>query len=92
MTCTTVTLNDAVAKATGVRVRETVPDTFLDRADEVINVDVTADELRSRLREGKVYRPEKVEQALTSFFRKQSRQLLRMGNNPDLGMPCSLSD
>ncbi len=71
------TLNDAVAKATGVRVRETVPDTFLDRADEVINVDVTADELRSRLREGKVYRPEKVEQALTSFFRKGNLSTLR---------------
>ena len=64
------TLNDAVARATGVRVRETVPDTFLDRADEVINVDVTVEELRNRLREGKIYRPEKVEQALTNFFRK----------------------
>ncbi len=58
------TLNDAVARVTGVRVLETVPDTFLDRADEVVNVDVTVEELRSRLREGKVYRPEKVEQAL----------------------------
>jgi two-component system, OmpR family, sensor histidine kinase KdpD len=44
------------ARATGVRVRETVPDTFLDRADEVINVDVTVEELRDRLREGKIYR------------------------------------
>ena len=51
---------------TGVRVRETVPDTFLDRADEVVNVDVTVEELRSRLRQGKVYKPEKVEQALTN--------------------------
>jgi two-component system, OmpR family, sensor histidine kinase KdpD len=71
------TLNDAVAKATGVRVRETVPDTFLDRADEVINVDVTVEELRNRLREGKVYRPEKVEQALTNFFRKGNLSTLR---------------
>ncbi len=62
------TLNDAVARATGVRVRETVPDTFLDRADEVINVDVTVEELRNRLREGKIYRPEKVEQALTELL------------------------
>ena len=62
------TLNDAVARATGVRVRETVPDTFLDRADEVINVDVTVEELRNRLREGKVYRPEKVEQALSELL------------------------
>lgn len=71
------TLNDAVARATGVRVRETVPDTFLDRADEVINVDVTVEELRSRLREGKIYRPEKVEQALAHFFRKGNLSTLR---------------
>jgi len=71
------TLNDAVAKATGIRVRETVPDTFLDRADEVINVDVTVEELRSRLREGKIYSAEKVEQALTNFFRKGNLSTLR---------------
>jgi two-component system sensor histidine kinase KdpD len=71
------TLNDAVARATGVRVRETVPDTFLDRADEVINVDVTVEELRNRLREGKIYGPEKVEQALTHFFRKGNLSTLR---------------
>jgi two-component system, OmpR family, sensor histidine kinase KdpD len=71
------TLNDAVARATGVRVRETVPDTFLDRADEVINVDVTVEELRSRLREGKIYKPEKVEQALSNFFRKGNLSTLR---------------
>jgi two-component system sensor histidine kinase KdpD len=71
------TLNDAVARATGVRVRETIPDTFLDRADEVINVDVTVEELRNRLREGKIYRPEKVEQALSIFFRKGNLSTLR---------------
>ena len=71
------TLNDAVARVTGVRVRETVPDTFLDRADEVINVDVTVEELRSRLREGKIYRPEKVEQSLANFFRKGNLSTLR---------------
>jgi two-component system sensor histidine kinase KdpD len=71
------TLNDAVARVTGVRVRETVPDTFLDRADEVINVDVTVEELRNRLREGKVYKPEKVEQALSHFFRKGNLSTLR---------------
>jgi two-component system sensor histidine kinase KdpD len=71
------TLNDAVARTTGVRVRETVPDTFLDRADEVINVDVTVEELRNRLREGKIYRPEKVEQALSNFFRKGNLSTLR---------------
>ena len=71
------TLNDAVARVTGVRVRETVPDTFLDRADEVINVDVTVEELRERLRTGKVYRPDKVEQALGHFFRKGNLSTLR---------------
>jgi two-component system sensor histidine kinase KdpD len=71
------TLNDAVARATGVRVRETVPDTFLDRANEVVNVDVTVEELRNRLREGKIYQPEKVEQALTNFFRKGNLSTLR---------------
>jgi two-component system sensor histidine kinase KdpD len=71
------TLNDAVAKATGVRVRETVPDTFLGRADDVINVDVTVEELRSRLREGRIYKPEKVEQALANFFRKGNLSTLR---------------
>jgi two-component system sensor histidine kinase KdpD len=71
------TLNDAVGRVTGVRVRETVPDTFLDRADEVVNVDVTVQELQSRLRQGKVYRPEKVEQALGNFFRETNLSTLR---------------
>ena len=71
------TLNDAVARVTGVRVRETVPDTFLDRADEVINVDATVEELRDRLRQGKIYKPEKVEQALSNFFRKGNLSTLR---------------
>ena len=71
------TLNDAVSRVTGVRVRETVPDTFLDRADEVVNVDVTVQELQTRLRQGKVYKPEKVEQALTNFFRETTLSTLR---------------
>lgn len=71
------TLNDAVARATGVRVRETVPDTFLERADEVVNVDVTVEELRTRLREGRVYRSEKIEHALANFFRKGNLSTLR---------------
>jgi two-component system sensor histidine kinase KdpD len=71
------TLNDAVSRVTGVRVRETVPDTFLDRADEVVNVDVTVQELQSRLRQGKVYKPEKVEQALANFFRETNLSTLR---------------
>src|SRR5215216_4725358 len=71
------TLNDAVARSSGIRVRETVPDMFLKRADEVVNVDVTIDELRTRLKQGKIYKPEKVEQALTNFFRKGNLSTLR---------------
>ena len=71
------TLNDIVNRVTGVRVRETVPDTFLDRADEVVNVDVTVEELRARLRQGKIYKPEKVQQALTNFFREGNLSTLR---------------
>lgn len=71
------TLNDLVSRVTGVRVRETVPDTFLDRADEVINVDVTVEELQARLRQGKVYKPEKIEQALLNFFREGNLSTLR---------------
>jgi len=71
------TLNDAVARVTGVRVRETVPDTFLERADEVVNVDVTVDELRTRLRQGKIYTADKVEQALNNFFRQGNLSTLR---------------
>ena len=71
------TLNDAVSRVTGVQVRETVPDTFFDRADEVINVDVTVEELRERLKQGKIYQPEKIEQALGNFFRKGNLSTLR---------------
>ena len=51
-------LNDVVAGITGVQVRETIPDLVLERADDVELVDVTADVLQQRLREGKVYVPE----------------------------------
>jgi two-component system sensor histidine kinase KdpD len=71
------TLNDAVARSSGIRVRETVPDSFLKRADEVVNVDVTVEELRARLKQGKIYKPEKVEQSLTNFFRKGNLSTLR---------------
>src|SRR5579883_3411950 len=71
------TLNDAVSRSASTQIRETVPDSFLKRADEVVNVDVTVDELRTRLREGKIYAPEKVEQALANFFRKGNLNMLR---------------
>ncbi len=70
-------LNDVVSRTTGVRVRETVPDHFLRRADEVVNVDVSVDTLRTRLRQGKIYDVVKIEQALTNFFRKGNLSALR---------------
>jgi len=70
-------LNDAVARTTGVRVRETIPDYFLRRADEVVNVDVAVDTLRTRLRQGKIYGIEKIEQSLHNFFRKGNLSTLR---------------
>jgi two-component system sensor histidine kinase KdpD len=70
-------LNDAIARITGVRVRETIPDYFLRRADEVVNVDVSVDTLRTRLRQGKIYGVEKIEQALANFFRKGNLSALR---------------
>ncbi|MGA3263394.1 MAG: universal stress protein [Terracidiphilus sp.] len=71
------TLNDAVSRSANTTIRETIPDNFLKRADEVVNVDVTVDELRSRLRQGKIYAPEKVEQSLANFFRKGNLNTLR---------------
>jgi two-component system sensor histidine kinase KdpD len=70
-------LNDVVNRATGVRVRETIPDYFLRRADEVVNVDVSVDTLRTRLRQGKIYDVVKIEQALNNFFRKGNLSTLR---------------
>jgi two-component system sensor histidine kinase KdpD len=71
------TLNDAVTRSANTIIRETVPDSFFKRADEVINVDLTVEELRLRLRQGKIYAPEKVEQALANFFRKGNLNMLR---------------
>jgi two-component system sensor histidine kinase KdpD len=70
-------LNDIVTRTTGVRVRETIPDYFLRRADEVVNVDVSVDTLRTRLRQGKIYDVVKIEQALNNFFRKGNLSALR---------------
>jgi two-component system, OmpR family, sensor histidine kinase KdpD len=70
-------LNDAIASTTGVRVRETIPDWVLKRADEVVNVDVSVETLRTRLRQGKIYDAAKIEQALTHFFRKGNLTALR---------------
>jgi two-component system, OmpR family, sensor histidine kinase KdpD len=71
------TLNDSVARSANTTIRETVPDSLLKRADEVVNVDVTVEELRSRLKQGKIYSPEKIEQSLANFFRKGNLNMLR---------------
>lgn len=70
-------LNGTVGAITGIRVNETVPDTVLDGADELILVDVTADELLARLKAGKVYVPQQAERATQNFFRKGNLFALR---------------
>jgi two-component system sensor histidine kinase KdpD len=70
-------LNDVVAQITGVIVRETVPDSILERADEVELVDLPPDDLLQRLREGKVYMPRQAERAIHNFFQKGNLIALR---------------
>ncbi len=70
-------LNDQVAELTGVRVRETVPDSILGTADEVVLMDVTPENLLERLRAGKVYPAERVEAALGGFFKIENLAALR---------------
>jgi two-component system sensor histidine kinase KdpD len=70
-------LNDLVARITGVQVNERVPDSILDDADEVVLVDISVEELQDRLKKGKIYTPDKIEQALTHFFKKGNLVALR---------------
>jgi len=70
-------LNQLVRRMTGIEVRETVPDTFLTRADQIVTVDISVEELRQRLREGKIYPAEQVEQALRNFFKPGNLGALR---------------
>ena len=70
-------LNDVVAQITGVLVRETVPDRFLDSAGEIVLVDLPPPELLRRLREGKVYVPEQAARAIHKFFRAGNLSALR---------------
>jgi two-component system, OmpR family, sensor histidine kinase KdpD len=70
-------LNDVVGGITNVRVWETVPDTVFDDAEEVVLVDIPAEELLERLRAGKVYLPQQVERAANNFFRKGNLMALR---------------
>ena len=70
-------LYDEVRAVTGIDVTERVPDRILQMADEVVNIDLTADELIARMREGKIYDPAKVEMALANFFQPEKILHLR---------------
>jgi two-component system sensor histidine kinase KdpD len=70
-------LNDVIAQITGIRVRETVPDSVFDRADAIELVDITPDDLIQRLREGKIYVPHQAERALLHFFSPENLTALR---------------
>ncbi|CAA9327131.1 MAG: Osmosensitive K+ channel histidine kinase KdpD, partial [uncultured Microvirga sp.] len=70
-------LNDVVAQITRIRVRETVPDSIIDRADDVEVIDLTPDDLIARLKEGKVYVPKTAERALGHFFSPGNLTALR---------------
>jgi len=70
-------LNDLVARITGVVVRERIPDRILDAADQVVVVDITPETLEERLLEGKIYAPEKIQQSLGNFFQRRNLIALR---------------
>lgn len=70
-------LKDVVERATGVIIRETVPDSFLKQADQIVNLDLAAEDLLERLRTGKIYKQEKIEWALAHFFKDTNLATLR---------------
>lgn len=70
-------LNKEIREITGVEVKERIPDSILKMADEVVNIDLTADELITRLREGKIYAAEKIKTALDNFFKAEQILQLR---------------
>lgn len=70
-------LNEEVRKITGIEVKERVPDKVIALADEVVNSDLTSDELIERLKEGKIYQAEKIESALKNFFKPEHILQLR---------------
>ncbi len=69
-------LNSEVQQITGIEIKERVPDRVLQMADEVVNIDLTADELIARLKEGKIYQADKIEVALRNFF--QAEKILQL--------------
>ncbi len=70
-------LNDLVSRAAGVKVRETIPDSFLRYADQIVNLDLAVDDLRDRLKSGKIYAPDKINWALENFFKEENLITLR---------------
>jgi two-component system sensor histidine kinase KdpD len=70
-------LYDTVEKAVGVKVRERIPDSVIAEADQIVSVDLSTEDLRERLREGKVYTPERIEIALDHFFMSANLERLR---------------
>ncbi len=70
-------LNEEIEKISGIEVKERVPDSILEEADEVVNIDLTAEDLLDRLKAGKIYQPEKIHTALSNFFRTENILQLR---------------
>src|SRR6185503_15400009 len=70
-------LNDVIQRTLGVTVRETVLDWIVGQADQVINLDISAEDLRQRLREGKIYNADKIQTALANFFTDENLTTLR---------------
>ena len=70
-------LNDLVARNTGVTVRETVPDSFVEQADQIVNLDLAVEDLLERLKAGKIYPRDKIPWALEHFFRDMNLATLR---------------
>lgn len=70
-------LNEEVKNIAGIEVRERIPDSVLEQADEVVNIDLTAEELVTRLKAGNIYKPEKIQTALDNFFKSENILQLR---------------
>jgi two-component system, OmpR family, sensor histidine kinase KdpD len=99
-------LNDLVARITGVVVRERIPDRLLEEADQVVVVDVTPETLEDRLLDGKIYAPEKIQQSLENFFQRRNIIALRelalrevadtveeeASDLPSIGLSCKIHE
>lgn len=70
-------INEEIEQITGIPITERIPDKILEIADEIVNIDLTADELLSRLKEGKIYKANKIDQALNHFFKPEKILQLR---------------